>query len=115
MAIVIKSDRKWKQFKYRNEVPAKVLADQFDWTNDAHAEHGDYEDGFLCYRGHWYHLGDFERIHKMSPSDPHGGMAGVEFQRWTGISHDSLFSGVVIKVSTNGDEYQIGTYIATGD
>jgi hypothetical protein len=25
------------------------------------AEHGDYEDGFLCYRGHWYHLADFTR------------------------------------------------------
>jgi len=34
MDITIKTDRKWKQFKYRNEVPAKVLKDQFDYQNE---------------------------------------------------------------------------------
>lgn len=40
MASTIRSDNKWKQFKYRYEVPASVLARQF-----AHLDEDD--DGFI--------------------------------------------------------------------
>ena len=97
----IKTNNHWRQFSYRNEVPGSVLADQFDWTNEAHEEHGDYSDGFFQYRGYWYHLSDFMRW--TCPQE------GFE-QYWDGYSSDSFFSGVFIKISDDGEEYQIGTY-----
>ncbi len=97
--VTIRTNNHWRQFKYRDEVPAAVLADQFDWTNDAHAEHGDYSDGFIQYRGFWYHLGDF-MAHR------HGEFGG----KWHGSHGDSFFSGVLIELSDDGEEYRIATY-----
>jgi hypothetical protein len=97
--IKIRTNRNWRKFKHRYEVPAKVLASQFDWTNEAHAEHGDYSDGFFEYRGCWYHLADFVRA-------GHDGFPG-----WDGYAGDSYFSGVLIKLSPDGEEYQIATYV----
>ena len=91
----VRTNNHWRDFKYRDEVPANVLADQFDWTNDWYAQYGDYSDGFIEYRGFWYHLGDFMR----------GGVEG-----WHGVHADSFFSGVVIRLSEDGEQYQIGTY-----
>jgi hypothetical protein len=97
----IKSNRHWRNFVCRWDVPATVLADQFGWTNEDNREHGDYEDGFLCYKGRWYHLGDFVRV-----VDAGGVLSG-----WDGHHAYSYFSGVVIRVSDDGKQYQIGTYI----
>lgn len=93
MAIRIRSDNKWKQFKYRHEVPASVLARQF-----AHLDEDD--DGFILYRGHWYHTSDFMRI-----------PPGSDFKGWDGYASDSYFSGVLIKLARDGEEYMIGTYM----
>lgn len=87
----ISTDNKWHDFRYRNEVPDKVLASQFDHLSDA-------VDGFLKYRGHWYHLSDF-----MASS--------IGFPNWDAYHPDSFYSGVFIKVSTDGEQYRIGTYI----
>ena len=94
--LTIKTDNKWKQFKYRNEVPAKVLKDQFDYLSE-----DDSFDGFILYRKHWYHLSDFMRIEN-HPDD--------KFSSYHGYSSDSFFSGVLIKVSKDGEMYQIATY-----
>ena len=96
----IVTNNRWRDFVYRHDVPVKILASQFDWTNEAHEEHGDYSDGFIEYRGIWYHLGDFMR-------------GGVE--SWTGSHGDSFFSGVLIRLSEDGEQYQIATYYATSD
>jgi hypothetical protein len=74
-------------FVYRLDVPDEILADQFDHLDP------DEMDGFLRYRGCWYHLSDFLRM-----DDPY----------WQGIATDSYFSGVVIRVSSDGETYQIG-------
>lgn len=94
--LTIKTNRNWREFTYREDVPAHVMADQFDWTDEAHKEHGDYSDGFFCYRGFWYHLGDFMRC-EQTPG-------------WDGSHGDSYFSGVLIKISDDGEQYQVGTY-----
>lgn len=91
------TNRQWRPFLYREDVPAKILASQFDWTNEAHEKDGDYSDGFIHYRECWYHVGRFVR----------GGMPG-----WDGAHGDSFFSGVVIRLATDGETYQIGTYYA---
>ena len=94
MTVTVKTDKKWKNFKYRNEVPKKVLADNFSWTNEE-----DQFDNFFQYKGYWYHLDDFMNLAGFEP------MKG-----WDGYSGDSFFSGVVIKVSPDGEQYQVGTY-----
>jgi hypothetical protein len=84
------TDRKWKPFKYRYEVPDRVLQSQFDHLNE------DEMDGFLRYRRRWYHLTDFM----------HSNIEG-----WHGQHTDSFYSAVLIEISRDGEEYRIGTYI----
>ena len=50
-------------------------------------------------KGYWYHTSDFMRI-------PHGS----DFKGWDGYASDSYFSGVLIKLSRDGEEYMVGTY-----
>lgn len=82
----------WRPFRYRDEVPPEILAEQFDYQD---AE--EVFDGFFCYRGFWYHLDQVMR----------GGAEG-----WHGYVADSFFSGIVLRLSDDGEEYQIGTYLA---
>lgn len=88
----------WHEFKLRDEVPPKVLADEFDWTNDDHEAHGDYSDGFLCYRGAWYHLGDFMRGGAIAP--------------WQGYASNGFSYAVAIRLSDDGELYQIATLLS---
>lgn len=99
MSLKIKTNNAWREFVSRDEVPAKVLASQFDWTNEAHEEHGDYSDGFFKYRNYWYHLTDFLRIEN-----------GGQFSGWDGYHSDSYFSGVLIKLSKDGETFQVASY-----
>lgn len=96
----IHSNYHWRQFKYRYEVPDDVLADQFEHLNE---EEG--YDGFLEYRGYWYHVSDFMAAsYPFSDTPPLFG--------WHGYLADTFFSGVVINISDDGEEYQIGTYLS---
>lgn len=88
----ISTDHKWKQFRYRYEVPARVLADQFD-----HLAEEESSDTFILYRKHWYHLSDFMQ----------GGP-----EEWDGVAADSYFSGILIRVSEDGEQYQVATYMS---
>lgn len=94
-----------RHFIYRHDVPAKILADQFDYLDD------DTFDGFICYKGHWYHTSCFMRlpdvISEIWDNDS-------PLREWHGYASDSYFSGVVIKISDDGETYRIGTYIQRG-
>jgi hypothetical protein len=94
----IYTDNKWKNFKYRNEVPDKILASEFDYQ-DAN----EVLDGFFCYRKWWFHLDGFMMIDKHAPK---------EFQGYQGYASDSFFSGVLIRISDDGERYQVATYIS---
>ncbi len=94
MALTIKTNRQWRQFAYRDEVPQEVLDDQFDYQDPEETF-----DNFFEYRGIWYHLDQFMRL-----------APGSDMGDWDGAAGDSYFSGVLIKVSDDGEEYQIGTY-----
>ena len=100
MALEIKTNHHWRPFAYRNEVPAKVLADQFDWTNE-----DDHYDGFFQYRGCWYHLSEF-------PSFTSFAGGNEPFKDWHGYHPDSAFSGILIRVSRDGERFRVGTYFA---
>ncbi len=95
MPVTVRSNRHWRPFCYRNEVPEKVLADQFDYLSE-----DDGLDGFFRYRGYWYHLSGFQRV----------GMNALK--PWHEYAGDSFFSGVVIEVSRDGESYRVGTYFS---
>jgi hypothetical protein len=93
MTVTIKTDHKWRDLVYRSDVPADVLADQFSYQN---AE--EVLDGFFCYRGYWYHLDRF----MVCDSD--------DLKNWDGYASDSYFSGVLIRLSPDGEQIKIGSY-----
>ncbi len=99
MSLTIKTDNKFKFFAYRADVPAKVLADQFSHLPE---DSDDGLDNFFCYRGRWYHISDFMRIDN----------AATDLKGWDGYSGDSYFSGVLLKVSRDGDRYKAATYFS---
>ena len=92
----ILTDNKWKYFKYRYEVPQNVLDQDYDHLDE------DSLDGFIKYRRNWYHISDF--MLPMSQFDK-------EFKEWHAYLSDSFFSGILIRVSDDGEQYQIATFI----
>lgn len=106
MTVHITTDRKWKPFRYSHDVPARVLASQFDYQ-----DRDDVTDGFFCYRGAWYHLDQFMRIATDGISTQHvkrDDMATME--QWDAYSADSFYSGIVLRISSDGERYTVGTY-----
>jgi len=93
-SLKIKTDNKWRNFVYRYDVPAKVLADQFDYLSE-----DDSLDGFFRYRNYWYHTSDFMRCSGMP-----------DLKDWHGYSSDSAFSGILIRMSKDGEQFQVATY-----
>ena len=93
------TDNKWKPFKYRYEVPRKVL-EHFDYLDEDEAS-----DGFFHYRRAWYHLSDFMNIGRVSDFKVKGVLL-----KWDGYHPETYFSGVLIKVSDDGEEYKVGSY-----
>ena len=94
--LTIKTNNQWRDFVYRDDVPAAVLADQF-----SHLSEDDGSDGFFCYRGHWYHTTDFMNC-----------SGNKDLVAWDGYASDSYFSGVLIKISRDGDAVQVATYFS---
>lgn len=94
MPLTIKSDHKWKAFQYRGGVPKRILASEFDYQKEDEAT-----DGFFKYRGHWYHVDQFTVVPlEVGPY-------------WSGYLSDSYCSGILIKLSTDGECYQVATFI----
>lgn len=90
----IRSNYNWRNFVYRADVPQQVL-DEFDYQDE------DVFDGYFRYQGYWYHLDQFmEAPEGMFPGD------------WNGYLNDSMSTGVVIRVSDDGEQYQVGTFVS---
>jgi hypothetical protein len=87
----VTTNHQWRYFLYRHEVPTEVLLSEFDWLDE------DNDGAFLRYRGAWYHLSMFLR---------------TTIDGWHGVHPDSAFSGVLIEVSRDGEQYRIGTAIS---
>lgn len=115
--IVITTNKQWREFKCRSEVPRKLLLAQFDWMipgnirGNAEAleswrkgegdDCGDYWDGFVCYQGYWEHASQYMRTEA--------------FEGWEGAHADSMTTGTVIRVHPDGARYQIGSYRVVSD
>ena len=90
----INTDNKWKQLRYGYEVEKRKDFKDYDWM-----EEDEKHDGWIIYRRRLYHLSDFMRIENIP-----------EFSGWDGYLSDTFFSGVLIKLSDDGERYKIGTY-----
>ena len=95
MTVTIKTDNRWRDLVYRHDVPAKVLADEFDYQDGE-----EILDGFFRYRGRWYHVDGFMTVRG----------ALTELQGWDGYASDSYFSGVLIRLSSDGEQVMCATY-----
>lgn len=71
------------------------LRQQFDWMED---EQFDHDCSFFKYRGEYYNLSDF-----LTNTNPDG-----MFKGWHGVSSDSYFSGMVVKLC--GNDVVVGRY-----
>jgi hypothetical protein len=98
MAVVVSSDGKFKPFLQDHQVPKKVLA-AYDWLDEDAKM-----DGWVKYKNEYLHLSDFERL-----SD------SVLGRDWNGAHPDSFFSGTVIKMTDDGEEYKIGRFYQVDD
>lgn len=96
--LTIKTDRKWRNFKYGYEVPDKVIVQYFPHLNN---DDGDASDGFIHYRRRWYHVSDFMAVTEGNPLEEMG---------FDGYLNDTYFSGVAIEISRDGEQYRIATF-----
>jgi len=79
-----------REYKYSYDVPEGVL-DDYDWLDDCEKL-----DGWIDYRGDWYHISDFMRY---------------DDAYWNGIVHDTFFSGILIHI-VGDSTYTIGWYLS---
>jgi hypothetical protein len=94
------TNNQWRDFVDSYDVPSKVLADQFEHL-DLGFEHSG--GGFFKYRGYWYHLSDFLATSADAPG---------ELAKWQGFHGDSFFSGVAVRISDDGEQYQVATLLS---
>jgi len=89
------SNYHWRDFLVAAAVPDDVLANEFDYQDE------DVIDGFFYYRNTWYHLDQFMNA-------PAGAFPG---DYWHGYLNDSMSTGVVIRISDDGEQYQVGYFV----
>lgn len=88
------TDHKWKDIKLGYELPKKWRKEH-DWIKEDEFNNTP----FAVYRGWAYPLSEFMRC------EDHTG-----FEDWDGYAGDSFYSGTVIKLSEDGEQYMIGRY-----
>lgn len=101
MAMKIKTDNKWKNFKSRYEVPAKILKSEFDHHGDDISDLVKDNANYFKFNNSWYHTDMFMRLEGKDP----------QTKNWDGYHGDSYFSGVLIKLSRDGEQYKVASYI----
>jgi hypothetical protein len=94
-SVTIKTNHAYRNLVYRADVPEAVLTSQFDYQDPEETL-----DGFFQYRGQWYHLDGFMRVVEGNDA----------LSAWDGYASDSAFSGVLIKLSRDGERVMVGTY-----
>jgi hypothetical protein len=99
----ITANNHWRHFKYSYEVPESVFS-YYDWLSEDESLYG-----WIHYRNEWYHVSQFMRYadystqhFKRKDSD--------KVTQWHAYSADTYFSGLIIRISEDGEQYQIGRY-----
>lgn len=87
--------RKFLQYFELPKKYQKIAKLDFEYLGDVESEE------FFIYKGTLYHLSDFMAIN-YNPN--------TEFSKWRAYLSDTYFSGIVIKISSDGEEVICGTY-----
>ena len=95
MDVKIISNYHNRKFLCVYDIPHKIREDQFDYMDDECFKHSQ----FIKYNGDYYSLGEFAVIYNKCP-----------FEGWNGYASETTFSGVLIKVSDDGESYKIASY-----
>lgn len=90
---MVKSDKKWRTFKYGYELPTKWRKEK-NWLKGEKFD----EMNFAYYLGWYYALDEFSAFVDSQPIS----------KDWDGYISETYSSAVVIKVSKNGEQYKIG-------
>jgi hypothetical protein len=90
------TDHKWKDFIYGYQLTTEEKKD-YNWMDQEELE----TSNFFRYRGSVYSIQDFMRIEN-GPD---------EFNGWDGYLSDTFFSGVLIKLSEDGEQYQVALFL----
>ena len=96
--ITIKTDHKWRNVLGWWDLTTKEQA-YFDWLDDEE------EQSCACFvkrRGRVYCLDEISATYQ-------GGRLASD--GWDGVASDSFFSGIVVKLSRDGERYKIGYYV----
>ncbi len=92
----ITTNHHWHNFLYGYELTTAERA-EFDYLDDIDAH------DFIRYRGEVYDPSEFIRIdHNISQFG--------DLSAWHGYRSDSYFSGLLLRLSDDGEQYQIATY-----
>ena len=89
----IKSNYHWNNFLYGYELTEKEK-DDFDYVYDINSE------SFFRYKHCTYWIGDFLNIDPSNSEHP--------FSGWHGYISESYFSAIVIRISEDAEQYQVG-------
>jgi hypothetical protein len=105
MVVTIKSDRKWRNLLYGYELPKKQRK-EFDYIkSDEEFE----TRNFAKYHGQYYDINEFQVLPTIGDaSGKH--VVYPEFRGWDGYMNDTYSSGVLIKLSSDGEQYKIGRF-----
>jgi len=91
----IRTNRHWREFLTGADLTASERAWWVDLLTDEQID----DSSWIRYRGDVMTTADFIRV------DVRG-----ELGDWDGFAGDSWWTGTVIKLSSDGDQYQIGSY-----
>lgn len=93
--LTIKTDYKWKNFLCGYELTEKEKK-EFDWMNAEEIDTG----SFLRYKKSVYGLNEFMVIPQDNPFKG----------KWSGYISNSYFSGILIEISKDAEQYRIGRF-----
>jgi hypothetical protein len=107
MAVTIKTNNQWRTFTYGYEIPV-MYSKEFNWMSLEEFENGLFVKvkvgkGSKKNNVWYYALNEFSIVPGPSGSDS-------VFKGWDGYINETAFSGVLIKVSSDGERYKIGRY-----
>lgn len=93
--LTIRTNHHIRLFLYRSEIPNDILKSEFDWLDE------DVFDGFIKYRGSYYHTSEFIRF-----DYPMGIRNEYEYHGYLTTSNTSA---IWIKLTDDGKGYSIAT------
>lgn len=105
MAVTIKTDNKWRNLLYGYEL-SKKWRKEFDYikSDEEFVNHN-----FAKYRGWVYDVNEFQRLPTIGDTSGRNVVFPV-FRGWDGYTNDTYFSGILIKLSSDGEQYKIGRF-----